>query len=249
LTKEYLAGKRKSQVSPVQLYIFVSFVTFFLPSILPDVHKKDSTINSISVPDIDSLNFANDYKGVSMFGLENVKSIAELDSIQRTLSQETKLSFFKYSIYEKSIIISQWDINKKRFIESIYHNFSKFIFLYMPVFAFWLWVFHSKKKWLYFDHGVYTLHYFSLILLLISLYILIHWVISFFHPHRYVSIFLVAAMTFYFIYYFFLSHHKMYGQSRAKSHLICIALFIINTFFMFIVFALFSVAVVWFSAI
>ena len=35
LTKEYLSGKRQLFVPPVKLYIFVSFVTFFLLSVLP----------------------------------------------------------------------------------------------------------------------------------------------------------------------------------------------------------------------
>ncbi|UOU99680.1 DUF3667 domain-containing protein [Chryseobacterium daecheongense] len=33
LTKEYLAGKRQLYVAPVKLYIFISFITFFLPSL------------------------------------------------------------------------------------------------------------------------------------------------------------------------------------------------------------------------
>ncbi|MBC8644939.1 DUF3667 domain-containing protein [Flavobacterium lindanitolerans] len=35
LTKTYLEGKRKKFVPPVKLYIFISFVTFFLPTLLP----------------------------------------------------------------------------------------------------------------------------------------------------------------------------------------------------------------------
>ncbi|WP_449400571.1 DUF3667 domain-containing protein [Chryseobacterium wanjuense] len=33
LTKEYLEGKRQIYVAPVKLYIFISFITFFLPSL------------------------------------------------------------------------------------------------------------------------------------------------------------------------------------------------------------------------
>jgi hypothetical protein len=29
----------------------------------------------------------------------------------------------------------------------------------MPIF--FLWLFHNKKRWYYFDHGIFTLHYFS----------------------------------------------------------------------------------------
>ncbi|MGM5630438.1 DUF3667 domain-containing protein [Apibacter raozihei] len=40
LTNDYLSGKRKSQVAPVKLYIFISFLTFFVTAILPDFTTK-----------------------------------------------------------------------------------------------------------------------------------------------------------------------------------------------------------------
>src|SRR5215216_6104087 len=36
LTKEYLSGKRLSYLAPVRLYIFISFMTFFLISVIPN---------------------------------------------------------------------------------------------------------------------------------------------------------------------------------------------------------------------
>src|SRR5215469_12465803 len=36
LTKIYLSGKRNLYVPPVTLYIFISFITFFVPTLLPD---------------------------------------------------------------------------------------------------------------------------------------------------------------------------------------------------------------------
>lgn len=57
--------------------------------------------------------------------------------------------------------------------ENISHKFSdkmfsllpKALFVYMPIFAFVVWLFYNKKRWWYFDHGIYTLHYFSVLLL------------------------------------------------------------------------------------
>ena len=36
LTKEYLSGKRLSFLAPIRLYIFISFITFFLISLFPN---------------------------------------------------------------------------------------------------------------------------------------------------------------------------------------------------------------------
>jgi len=268
LTKEYLAGKRKSYVSPAQLYIFISFVTFFLPSILPDFHnaqnKSDQSELSKSLSEglagdslkqnpaikinYDGESFLEN-TGISLFGLKNIKRIEELDSIQQTLPKAKKLSFIKYTLVKRLLTLKQMKNPEEKIVEAIKHNFSKFIFLYMPVFAFWLWLFHSKKRWLYFDHGVYTLHYFSLILFFVSLYIFVYWVFSIFHLD---SIFgdsvAMMAMTLYFIYYFFHSHRKMYLQSKAKSRLTCLALFLINTLNIVFAFLLYIVTVIWISA-
>lgn len=41
LTNEYLSGKRLSNLAPIRLYIFISFVTFFVISVLPDGIKEE----------------------------------------------------------------------------------------------------------------------------------------------------------------------------------------------------------------
>ena len=41
LTKEYLSGKRMSYLAPIRLYIFISFVTFFVMSIVPENENDD----------------------------------------------------------------------------------------------------------------------------------------------------------------------------------------------------------------
>ncbi|MEF9478726.1 DUF3667 domain-containing protein [Chryseobacterium sp. 1B4] len=44
LTEDYLSGKRQLYVAPVKLYIFISFITFFLSNILP--RAKDQAPSS-----------------------------------------------------------------------------------------------------------------------------------------------------------------------------------------------------------
>ena len=249
LTKEYLDGKRKSQVSPVQLYIFISFVAFFLPAILPNFNytKHDSLRTHLLQGGIftgDGAFVSKD--GVSMWGLNKVKSIEELDSIQQTLPQEKKLSVVKTAIVKRILTLQHTENVTEKLVDSVIHNFPKAVFLYMPIFAFWLWLFHSKKKWLYFDHGIYTLHYFSFILLFTSLFILVNWIFSIFHKH--IPWYIITAMFIYFIYYFFHSHRRMYMQRKAVSRFLCTTLFFINTFCIIFFLVLYVLAVIWVSA-
>ncbi|MUH01774.1 DUF3667 domain-containing protein [Scytonema sp. UIC 10036] len=41
------AGKRQAYVAPVKLYIFISFITFFLPSLLPSSEEKKETNDNL----------------------------------------------------------------------------------------------------------------------------------------------------------------------------------------------------------
>jgi hypothetical protein len=180
---------------------------------------------------------------ISLFGLKNVYSVHQLDSLQQVLPKEEKLSRFQYVLYKK--VIKLWNRDKENLKESIeeslIHNMPKAIFLYMPIFAFWLWVFHSKKKWLYFDHGIYTLHYFSFLLLTILLYIMANWLLSLFHWE--IPDLITFAMFGYFIFYFFRSHSRFYRQRKAVSRLTCINLFCINTICMILFLVLYAVCI------
>jgi len=208
LSKEYMAGKRNCYVEPVKLYIFISFIVFFLPVILSFSSEK-----------------------------EKIAHEALLEIHANNDEQD------KSSDSEQYINIGKYKFDRKKIEEEFQHQLPKAIFLYMPVFAFWLWLFHNKKKWFYFEHGIYTLHYFSFILLSISLYILFDWLLFLFHLKMHPSgnamtilkirDFIRTVMIGYFIYYFFHSHRLFYQESKAKSRLKCSALFIINTFCMF----------------
>jgi ribosomal protein L37E len=195
LTKEYLAGKRNRYVPPVTLYIFISFVTFFLPSILPDSDSKGEKTEPAKV---------------------SAENAEKTDNNQ-----------------DKTVVINGKTIklDHEKLKERIVHDFPKTIFLYMPVFAFWLWLFHSKKKWYYFDHGIYTLHYFSFILLTLLLFTLFRKLLFLFHiAFNWLGVIITLVMFGYFVYYFFHSHRLIYQERKAVSRLKCSALFFINSF-------------------
>jgi len=205
LTKVYLSGKRNHYVPPVTLYIFISFITFFVPSLLPD--KNGNMKDSVNV------NVTEDNKKKALVNINLTGDNKDDDKFDKAVEK----------------------FNKEKLEERLKHDFPKAIFLYMPVFAFWLWVFHNKKKWYYFDHGIFTLHYFSFILLGILLYIVLNWAFSFFDTGKIgliktASDFFSIAYFSYFIYYFFHSHRLIYGETKAASRLKCSLLFFINSF-------------------
>lgn len=239
LTKEYLSGKRLSYLAPVRLYIFISFITFLLIAMFPNkvsenLSKSEREITSSLVKQ-EKDEKVNDLNGDKNYF--QLKTMKEIDSIQKYGKESEKLSDFSYWIYEKTVNVTEHNTKKEiieKFIESFIHNIPKILFIIMPFFAFFLWIFHNKKKWYYFDHGIFTLHYFSFLLLIFLLLFIITKTIGLFGENGPLSL-ISNVINFVGIvwmgYYFYPAHHRFYGESRIVSFVKSFILFFINFFF------------------
>lgn len=251
LTKTYLEGKRKKFVPPVKLYIFISFVTFFLPTLLPgpslikfnekkDVEKQEvkttkEEVNKESEKGLKEMNdeVEEELSGIDLPNRPRIKNLTQLDSIQKNSQKAEKLSDFEYSATKKIIKILKsknraelWN----KAMESFVHTLPKVLFLYMPIFAFFLWLMHDKKKWYYFDSGVFTLHYFSFLLLVITIGMLFNWIMDLIPYGSILSNLYNLAAMFYMFFYFFRAHSNFFGEHKAISRLKGFILFFINMF-------------------
>jgi len=183
--------------------------------------------------DLDSIEKKPDTNKRSSGNLGKYKTVRELDSVQNRLAPSEKLSKMRYGVekflakvHEKT---DEEDFEQK-FTESFIHNIPKALFLYMPIFAFWLWVFHGKKRWYYFDHGIFTLHYFSFMLLTLCTMLvftaLMDWIAIDFITDFINLLWIVLCGWWFF--YFFRSHSRFYGETKTISRLKSIALYFIN---------------------
>jgi uncharacterized protein DUF3667 len=288
LTKEYLSGKRLSYLAPVRLYIFISFITFLVISIissgeieeanmsLADLRpkpglklspaemkevgeidlilakqKKIDSLHSIgqfTKDDAESMkkSLEEDFKTVKI-GSFGYKSVSELDSVQRSLPKEEKLGAFGYWFYRKMTQINQSGMTgaelATKFKDSFLHNFPKVLFIYMPIFAIFLWLFHGKKRWYYFDHGIFTLHYFSFLLLVTLISISIDSLLGLLHSGivDVISGFIIFGFVCWMIYYFFPAHHRFYGETRTVSFFKTITLLFINFIIISIILLVFTI--------
>lgn len=160
----------------------------------------------------------------------------EIDSIQKYGKEEEKLNQFQYWLQEKAVHVTETNTKKQiieKFIESFVHNLPKVLFVIMPFFAFFLWIFHSKKRWYYFDHGIFTLHYFSFLLLVFLILFCLERIALLINStfiNTIVNIITFAGVLWAF-YYFFPAHHRFYGESRIVSFIKSVILFFINFFF------------------
>lgn len=238
LTKEYLSGKRMSYLAPVRLYIFISFATFLVISLAPDIELENGpmkvNINNNSVAQ-DSLR--NEILVKDKFQLGDFKDVKYLDSIQKYGDEEEKFPPYIYKVMKKAVHVTEVNTGTeiaKKFKESFIRDFPKVLFIYMPIFAFFLWLFHSKKKWYYFDHGIFTLHYFSFLLLTYLILTLVDILLYAFGENMVSNVLsgIIGLVGFVWaFYYFFPAHHRFYGCSRIKSVAKGTLLFFINAFF------------------
>ena len=251
LTKTYLEGKRQTFVPPVKLYIFVSFVTFFLFAVFPpfdiNFEGKGSSKLFSQKDKISEINKAlNDAKAKEKLTKEDSILIAKytpiltdsskIKEIEQSFDMDKKLEKNEIAISDDNFInrpISRKlaELQKKGykkseiltgFIETSIHNLPKALFIYLPIFAFILWLFHNKKKWWYFDHGIFTLHYFSFLLLSLLLSLLLYKVIEncsvpIINKLLYICIFSIFT---YDVIYFFIAHKRVYNTQKRVSLII-----------------------------
>ena len=290
LTNTFLEGKRQQFVPPVKLYIFLSFITFFLFAVFPPFNldfksekgknEKIIAAQKAAIPAIKKE--INDIKIKN--GHTNTKEDSiRLEKLQETLNEyldnesladdldmnkgleddfdiggyKTKKSFdsavaknpekWNYAnivIYHKVLELKEEGITKgeilKKFVETSFHNLPKALFIYLPIFAFFLWLFHNKKRWWYFDHGIFTLHYFSYLLITFLTILLLFKLtklsdISIINWLLYLSMF---CLLIYSIIYFYIAHNKVYNTQKRMSFLIGSIILFVNfhvfTFFLVI---------------
>ncbi len=239
LTKEYLSGKRLSYLAPVRLYIFISFVTFLLIAMFPNHVTEDLAKDNKKVTSKFENGKKGDKKKMTFFNDEkffDMKSMKEIDSIQKFGKENEKLNAFQYWVYEKVVYVTEHNTKNEileKFIESFIHNIPKILFIIMPFFAFFLWIFHNKKRWYYFDHGIFTLHYFSFLLLIFLILFIVQKIVALF-DNMFVSVigYIINFVgIIWMCYYFYPAHHRFYGESRFVSFVKSFILFFINFFF------------------
>jgi len=293
LTRTYLDGKRQTYVPPVKLYIFISFITFFIFAVFPPFkinfeskseqekaqgvkeaksitiqiakaieEKKEKEQDSAALA---NLNYAqkilddpttNDFqKGVeSTLDMNNkiahdtdYKGYQTYDAFQKGTKDRT--GFFAYiddAFAKKFFELKEKGVKKgeifKSLAENSFHNMPKALFIYLPIFALFLWIFHRKKKWWYFDHGIFTLHYFSFILVSILLFGILLRLTNILSEYAFINpiiVLIMIAIALYMVVYFFIAHHRVYKSSRFISITVGLIIWFCNFFaFSFLIIAL-----------
>jgi hypothetical protein len=127
------------------------------------------------------------------------------------------------------------------FLLTLGNNVPKTLFFYLPLFALVIGIFH-KKNHVYFDHAIFTLHYFSFLLLTICLYFLlgniVGWVIG---AHDDSVTYLVngvilSLILIWIFVYFIMAHKLVYKEKWLLSFSKSLLIFLLNLVLFLVVF-------------
>jgi len=242
-----MIGKRKSYINPFTLYIFISFLAFFMPHILPQPTKAPS--DNEKVENEFKLKLAVKDSLINTEKKEKYTAVS-LDSIYKSLPQEDQIINSDGLIYNTSLNIIEnvqhKEKNRKAF-EFFINNLPKALFFYMPLFAFMLWLFHNKKKYYYFDNGIFTLHFFSVVLMSITVGSILACIANWL-DWTWLTILTWLFFTFYVTFYFIKGSRVFYAEKRWVSNTKSFLQIIINfvlILFVFIFYILFTVVKVY----
>jgi hypothetical protein len=267
LTKNYNEGRQRSQFHPIRLYLFSSFIYFFLffyfnnvgesfekvdgqnPAafILDSVKselRKDSVnqamMNLVNAPDLKKIKPDTSITDLKTGKKDNVifqdtnnqytfTATPYIDSLlhkkvtpqeyltqQKMLSKDKKAGYFERIITLRLLKINlKGEEGKKEFFkkltETFFHNIPKMLFFLLPIFALFLKLLYFRKKQFYYvDHAILSLHYFSLIFILL---IICNYILG-----KIFGTDIFSTLGFFWtMAYLFIAMKRLYGQSWKRT--------------------------------
>jgi hypothetical protein len=221
LTREYINGKRVSYIFPLRLYIFTTFIFFFVVTLNTKID-----INNYS-DDSNSLESSNTTKSDSTLTKEEIikkeftKGIVyNIDSTKNRKdilvsgpgfsfsvdsTKEGKKSWVKYLTNKSKHLASMGKEGQVLLLKELINQIPKVMFVLLPLFALLLKLLYLRSKMLYVEHLVFSLHIHTFIFLMFLIFVFI--------PNEYVFLLIVILI----LLYLFLSIYNFYRQSVSKS--------------------------------
>ena len=229
VSKEFIEGKRVSNLDPVKMYVFTSAIFFLLFFKLYQPNVKTSTATEKTpVASQVTAGSATNRSFVNGFDIAPYTSLEAFDSAQNKLPANQKLGGIKRLIIRKAVYLhTHYGFDgyalAMAFINDFIHRLPQAMFVTLPLFALLLKLLYARRKqWLYFEHVIFSIHIFvtgfTCILLSLLFQRLSGWmVVPFIGSLQVLPV--LALML-----YLYLAMRLFYGQSWGKTLLKCLLL-------------------------
>lgn len=196
LTRQFLAGKRKSFLNPIQMYAFFSFFLFFTDFSFPDFLQNESEIsigkeieNNLYAADSGKVKEVKTNVTIGFPGLKikvqdtsktgpielekSVKTLKAYDSLQKIIPEKNRDGFFKRTFNRKLLTINE-KMQKKEtglfdaWLDTFKSNIPNLLILLLPCFALLLKLLYVRRKWYYVEHLIFGIHFHCFIFFWVS---------------------------------------------------------------------------------
>lgn len=203
ITTNYNQNKRARYVPPMRLYIFISFIFFFLLAVLPEGPKTVSKPNKQeqSKVKINDWNFTSSHelvedsvdstdavdKALSPYvgHRQNTQTKALFDSIRHTPEPDNELidqylaaskrdvTWYNRNFQRNLVKLNTGHFSSEEFMHKLQKTISTLMFFLMPLFALFLWLLFRRSRMYYTEHLVFSIHIHCIVFLVLTLYMLL----------------------------------------------------------------------------
>lgn len=236
LTKEYFRGRRKRYLPPMKLYLFSSFLFFFITQI--NINMTENISESIQINDSTSV------LNMDSSDIANVKiladSIIHLSNDDEDFAPLDSANFNWQEIVEKTLETTKIDkVNLKDFVSKYSQYCSYGMFLLLPLFAFLLRLLYIRRSRFYANHLIFAINLHSFVLILLSLLLLLQYLFPILAGNKTLIALLLVTL------YAFFGLKNYYQQTYFKTLIKMSILALVYCFFLVTtLFAIFIIALI-----
>ena len=223
LTREYVSGRRVRYVLPLRLYIFTTFVFFFVLALNTKLDTKAFT-SKTEATDILASDSLKAMLSRPELAIPDEQKNALIDHMDSTFviqyeteysgpnlvfdpddDDETESAFESYIENKADYIKSMGNQGKSIFFKTLINQIPKVMFVMLPFFALLLKLLYVRHKIYYVEHFIFALHMHTLAFLLL--------IITVFFTKWYIVLVVILGIQVYLL----LSIRNFYDQGLIKS--------------------------------
>jgi hypothetical protein len=219
LSVEFNSGRRANYVAPIRVYVLISFIFFLLLGLLNSRPGADGEEGQTRPKNGSHLSFT--VKQINSRELEGL-SIEQVDALMAERGVPATRGY-KFIIHQMHKIANN-RASAAEFSHLLIKNISYMMFVLMPVFGVWIYVFNRKKQKYFIESLVTSIHYHCFLFLILTILLLIGALIKNELP--------ILALPFIGAVYLFLMFRRVFRQSvwMILLKMICIGLLYLSSF-------------------
>jgi hypothetical protein len=213
LSNEFKVGRRASYVPPVRLYVFISFVFFLVLSLTSGKHETEGSKITGETTNTLKMSFGN-IPSSELVGLSD----PQIDSVLK--AHDMVPGFWNHYLARQ--VARMAESGRAEVNHMLIKGVSYMMFVLMPLFGLLLYLFYRKTGEYYINCLVFSVHFHSLVFLLLTVLLLLGKVVDYFY--------LIPTFVFVVGLYLWLALKTSYAQRPLRTALKTLAIGIIHLF-------------------